>query len=112
MLICSRQFSLDDGKASALVPFADMLNHAGDDKNIFWESYRDKQNRLCYRMIAHKDIKRGEELFDTYGNRCNWEYFYPFGFVLRNNKYNESIFNLPLRDDDPLLEQKKEMIGA
>ena len=62
-------------------------------------------------MYAHKDIKRGSELFISYGNKSNWGFFVPFGFVLRDNKYDDVGFDIPMRADDPLFEKKMDLIG-
>ena len=51
-------------KCLALVPFSDMLNHS-KDFSVSW--YFDNE-RKGFVMVAARDIKRGEECFDTYGD--------------------------------------------
>ena len=88
-----------------------MLNHAGDDKNIAFDSHKDKEKGLCFKMYAQRDIKRGEELTDSYGNECNFQLFYTYGFVLTGNEHNKASFDIPFNPEDPLLEEKEKLIG-
>jgi histone-lysine N-methyltransferase SETD3 len=69
MLACSRmfEFEVEGNKVDALVPFADMLNHKRV-KQTTW-SYSDKHKGVT--IVSSVDIKRGEEVYDTYENRCN-----------------------------------------
>lgn len=66
-----------------MVPLADMLNHkpgAGlgglsDDKNFFM-------------INATQDYATGEQVFDSYGYKSNYDLLSTYGFVLEDNAYD------------------------
>lgn len=57
-----------------------------------------------------EDIKRGEQVYDSYGKKCNHRFFLNYGFINLNNDANEFPFTVPYNFDDPLKQVKKEMI--
>lgn len=100
MLVTSRCFGITvDGKNNSIqVPFADMFN-TDTPKNTFW--HYDKA-RKGFVVEAHTDIRKGEQLFDTYGVKCNYRYFLYYGFVKSKNfKNNEFPLTLKISESDP-----------
>jgi histone-lysine N-methyltransferase SETD3 len=105
MLVTSRCFGITiDGKDTAIqVPFADMFN-TDTPKNTYWH-YDSKRNGFV--VEAHRDIKMGEQLFDTYGNKCNYRYFLYYGFVKSDNhKFNEYPLKIKIQESDPVYGRK------
>jgi hypothetical protein len=43
-------------------------------------------------IIANKAISRGEQVFDSYGRKCNSRFFVNYGFTLDQNEDNEGRF--------------------
>lgn len=83
------QITYENIQQPALVPLADMLNHQKpEDVKTHW-SFNEKTN--TFDIIAKKNIKEGEELFDTYGHKCNYRFVINYGFFLENNRDNEEI---------------------
>uniref|UniRef100_A0AAY4E470 N-lysine methyltransferase SETD6 n=1 Tax=Denticeps clupeoides TaxID=299321 RepID=A0AAY4E470_9TELE len=58
-----------------MVPMADMLNHVSNH-NANLEYMPDS-----LRMVAVRDVRAGEEVFNTYGQMANWQLLHMYGFV-------------------------------
>jgi len=89
-IIGSRNFGIfvNNIKQSAMVPFADMLNHS-PDVNTKWY-YNSKKN--AFLLDSTKSIKEGGEITDTYGIKCNSKYLLYYGFTLHDNsKYRNRV---------------------
>lgn len=67
----------------AMVPMADMLNHKTGYNNarLFHEAD-------CLRMKAIKDIREGEQIYNTYGDLCNADLLRKYGFADENNPFD------------------------
>eukprot|EP00808_Paulinella_micropora_P023117 g45711.t1 len=49
---------------------------------------------FCIRAV--RNIARGEEIFDSYGRKCNWRFFVNYGFTLLDNQEdNQARVTLP-----------------
>lgn len=64
----------EDKSTIYMVPMADMLNHIANNNAHL--SFKPD----CLEMIATKDIKKGEEVFNTYGELANWHLLHMYGF--------------------------------
>lgn len=66
-----------------MVPMADMLNHKTGHNNarLFYEPDR-------LQMKAIKPIKKGEQLYNTYGDMCNADLLRKYGFTDENNPFD------------------------
>ncbi|XP_039989014.1 N-lysine methyltransferase setd6 [Xiphias gladius] len=58
-----------------MVPMADMLNHVSDH-NANLEFTLDSLKMVCVRPI-----RKGEEVFNTYGQMANWQLLHMYGFT-------------------------------
>ena len=92
MIIGSRIFglSIDGIRTEALVPFADMLNHK-IPKQTVW-NYSQELNGFLIESL--EDILPGEEVFDSYGKKCNSRFLLNYAFVLEDNRENEVVLAL------------------
>ena len=95
-LVSSRNFGrrgsnfLED--VNTMVPYLDLLNHS--DKYNTWWYYDDKRKGfVCY---AVRDIKKGEEITDSYGKHDNVYLYSVYGFVLKDNI--DSFLRLNIHD--------------
>lgn len=61
----------------AFVPFADMVNHKYP-KSTKWEYDNQK---MGFVLKAIKNIAKDEPVSDSYGVKCNSEFFVDYGFV-------------------------------
>ena len=79
-LVSSRNFKLviNDDIVSAMVPFADMLNHSNTCQTRW--SYNDQLQ--SYQMVAKAPIRPGDEIMDSYGIKTMDSYFIYYGFIL------------------------------
>ncbi|MBN3309797.1 SETD6 methyltransferase, partial [Amia calva] len=58
-----------------MVPMADLLNHVSNhNTNV-------EYTPECLKMVAVGHIKKGEEIFNTYGQMANWQLLHMYGFV-------------------------------
>ncbi|XP_026875423.2 N-lysine methyltransferase setd6 isoform X2 [Electrophorus electricus] len=58
-----------------MVPMADMLNHVSNH-NANLEYTHD-----CLKMVAVREIRKGEEIFNTYGPMASWQLLHMYGFT-------------------------------
>eukprot|EP01083_Nonionella_stella_P248864 861155_1 len=78
--------TINDHKTSGLVPFADLLDHK-KKKNVRW-TY--DNNQSAFIVQANDKIQIGDELFVTYGTKCNSRFFVNYGFISASkNEANE-----------------------
>lgn len=56
---------------------------------------------------ALEDIARGEQVYDSYGRKCNSRFFLNYGFINKDNDANEVALRISFDLDDPLLERKR-----
>ena len=79
MMVASRIFGItvDGVKTDGFVPYADMLNHRRP-RQTTW--YYDQQKQ-GFVIEACDDIPRGEQVYDSYGKKCNSRFFLNYGFI-------------------------------
>ena len=109
MIVSSRIFSICiEGRSTiALVPLADMLNHK-HPKNVTW-TYSDEKRGFIVRAV--EDIKKGRQMYYSYGEKCNTRFFLNYGFLLKNNSANEVPVRLPYTSNDKQKKMKQEIIS-
>ncbi|XP_052072608.1 N-lysine methyltransferase setd6-like [Mytilus californianus] len=74
----------DDSPPPMMVPMADILNHvAKNNAQLAFETD-------ALKMVAIKTIKKGEEIYNTYGQLANWQLLQMYGFAEQfpNNHYD------------------------
>lgn len=67
----------------AMVPMADMLNHKTGFNNA--RLFHEPEGLL---MKAIKPIKKGEQIYNTYGDLCNADLLRKYGFADENNPHD------------------------
>jgi histone-lysine N-methyltransferase SETD3 len=72
-------------KDTLLVPFADMANHV-IPANTHW--FFDKPMNM-FIVKAAKYLANGDNLFESYGQKCNYRYFVNYGFTVEKNPFEE-----------------------
>jgi hypothetical protein len=77
-------YSFCDGKIVSMVPFADLLNHRTGLNNarLFF-----KRDGLVMKTI--KSCKRGDQLYNTYGDLGNSELLLQYGFIDSDNPFTQ-----------------------
>ena len=90
ILVGTRNFGRPDYFAdySTLVPYLDLLNHS-DKNNTHW--YYD-EIKSGYFLIAVRDIKKNEEVTDSYGKYFNSYLFQTYGFVIPGNSVHDRLY--------------------
>ncbi|KAG8012894.1 N-lysine methyltransferase setd6 [Nibea albiflora] len=99
-----------------MVPMADMLNHVSNH-NANLEFTPDSLKMVCVRPI-----RKGEEVFNTYGQMANWQLLHMYGFVEPYQRNSNDTADIPIRNlyeiatqgvqsdlDQQLLEEQWEM---
>jgi len=91
-IVGSRNFGIDIGgvNRTAMVPLSDMLNH-DEAPNVAW---RFDNRDGFFKMKSNKTLKQGVAITDTYGKKCNSQYFLYYGFTQSNNNKNRIKINL------------------
>lgn len=110
--------------ANHMVPFLDLFNHNliadRDDPTYFaeissWDMLK-SPNRFTLLMLQGGEVKKGAEVFITYGARAVYEMLMHYGFVpnLPQDYFEPSIY-LDLagsQPDDPMVELRLEAIAT
>jgi histone-lysine N-methyltransferase SETD3 len=119
--VITRIFGLqiEGNKTDGLVPYADMLNHKkpcsdtgpvkADEADTKW-TYED--SRRGFIITTTRTIPRGEQVFDSYGRKCNSRFFVNYGFTLEDNEDNEATIRVGLPSSDPHYSMKLRMLGG
>ncbi len=84
-----------------------MLNHKRP-RQTTW-TYSDERQGFIIDCL--EDIKRGEQVYDSYGRKCNSRFFLNYGFINLNNDANEVPLVVSYSIDDQMVQVKKELIG-
>ena len=90
ILVGTRNFGRPEFFAdfSTMVPYLDLLNHS-DKNNTHWYYDEIKEG---YFLIAVRDIKKNEEITDSYGKYYNSYLFKTYGFVIPGNSVHDRIY--------------------
>jgi len=109
LVVISRIFVMviDRKNTEGLVPMADMLNHKLP-KDTKWNYV---PNRIGFVITTLNLIDKGCEVFDSYGRKCNSQYFVDYGFVPEENEANKAAMYFELDQDDPTKNLKSRFIG-
>jgi len=121
LAVITRIFGLviNGNKTDGLVPMADMLNHKrprdgkGDNDESHSETswtFDDKRN--AFTITSLKALSRGDQIYDSYGRKCNSRFFVNYGFSLEDNEDNQAIIPCQLPADDPQFRMKFRMLGS
>ncbi|XP_027128327.1 N-lysine methyltransferase setd6 [Larimichthys crocea] len=73
-----------------MVPMADMLNHVSNH-NANLEFTPDSLKMVCVRPI-----RKGEEVFNTYGQMANWQLLHMYGFVEPYQSNSNDTADIPI----------------
>ena len=106
MIVGSRVFGvkINGKKIEVLAPFADMLNHHTKHQTTWF--YNDKTQAFMIQAID--DIKKGSELYDSYGNKTNSRFLLNYGFVIEDNTQKEVEIEVDYAEHEvPLFKKKK-----
>lgn len=107
-MVSSRIFGIqiEGVKTDGFVAYADMLNHKRP-RQTTW-NYTD--DRRGFIIEALDDVKRGEQIYDSYGKKCNSRFFLNYGFINLNNDANEVPIKVFYNEDDKMKQVKQEML--
>mgnify|MGYP000153053539 CR=1 FL=1 len=108
-MVSSRIFGItvNGVKTDGFVPYADMLNHKRPRQTTWYYS----DERKGFIIEACDDIPRGEQVYDSYGKKCNSRFFLNYGFINLNNDANEVPLIVQLNKEDPGYEIKMKLIN-
>ena len=110
MMVASRIFGIqvEGVKTDGFVPYADMLNHKRP-RQTSW-TYTDEREGFI--IEALEDIKRGEQVYDSYGKKCNTRFLLNYGFINLDNDANEYPFTVKMDDEALYAQQKMEILNT
>ena len=108
-MVSSRIFGItvNGVKTDGFVPYADMLNHKRPRQTTWYYS----DERQGFIIEACDDIPRGEQVYDSYGKKCNSRFFLNYGFINLNNDANEVPLVVYLNKEDPGYDIKLKLIN-
>eukprot|EP00466_Bigelowiella_natans_P019656 jgi/Bigna1/91120/estExt_fgenesh1_pg.C_890029 len=113
LVIITRIFGItvNGVKTDGLVPYADMLNHK-IPRETAW-CYNDDSQGFSITTVT--PIGRGEEVFDSYGRKCNHRFFVNYGFALDDNhEDNEAVLTITMDGAEAATpgSRKRHILGA
>ena len=68
--------------------------------------------RYGFIITTLKTIQRGEQIFDSYGRKCNSRFFVNYGFALDENEDNEAVVRVALPSTDSHYNMKIRFLGG
>jgi len=94
LVVITRIFGLliDGVKTDGLVPMADMINHRRP-RETRWTFNQMKRGFI---ITALQDFTEGQQIFDSYGRKCNSRFFVNYGFSLEENPDNEAVIRVSM----------------
>ncbi|XP_034032871.1 N-lysine methyltransferase setd6 [Thalassophryne amazonica] len=99
---CEEEDDEDEEKAPSppmMVPMADMLNHVSDhNANLEFTP-----NSL--KMVCMRSIRKGGEVFNTYGQIANWQLLHMYGFTEPYPSNNDTV-DIPFNNLYKIVKQK------
>ncbi len=109
-VISSRVFGITiKGKKNDIIaPYADMLNHKRS-RQTQW-NFDDESNSFIIKGATK--MKKGDEVFDSYGIKCNCRFLFNYGFTVENNEDNEFKILLILNESFPYFKEKMAYLGG
>ena len=109
-VISSRVFgvTIKGKKNDIIAPYADMLSHKRP-RQTHW-NFDDTSNSFIIKAVTN--VKKGEEVFDSYGIKCNSRFLLNYGFTVENNEDNEFKIILMLNETSPLFKEKMTFLGG
>lgn len=111
MMVSSRIFGITvhGVKTDGFVPYADMLNHRRPRQTTWYYS----DEREGFIIEACDDIVRGDQVYDSYGQKCNSRFFLNYGFINQPNDANEVpiIVTLDKEKDQVAYDIKMQLIS-
>ena len=104
MAVSSRIFGIkvNNKKTDCFAPLADMLNHRRPRQTQWFFSDEIKS----FVIQAIQDIEKGEQVFDSYGKKCNSRFLLNYGFIVEKNDSNEFPFIVQLSENAALYSYK------
>jgi len=92
-----------------LIPFLDMLNHELDTNNVTWRPPSDGSHPSAF---LHKRMRKGAEVYTSYGTIANKELVSQYGFALVSNPDDEALIGIGLVDADCCISQEASISRA
>jgi len=88
MMVASRNFGIlvDGVRTDALVPYADMLNHQRP-RQTRWAFDSKRQAFLIHSLCP---LHVGQQVFDSYGKKCNSRFLLNYGFAVEYNRDDDT----------------------
>ncbi|ESN94930.1 hypothetical protein HELRODRAFT_193766 [Helobdella robusta] len=82
----------DDVHPPMMVPLADILNHASENNAFI------RFRPQCLEMLAKRNIKKNEEIFNTYGELSNEQLLHMYGYAEHPTLALYDTVDIPLND--------------
>ncbi len=73
-------------KDTLLSPFADMANHQIPANTHWW--FNTETDMFTVRSMQY--LRKGDIMYESYGQKCNYRYFVNYGFTIDNNPFEEA----------------------
>lgn len=118
MMVASRNFGItvDGIKTDALVPYADMLNHHRPRQSRWHFDSR----RQAFLIISTAKLRAGQQVYDSYGKKCNSRFLLNYGFTVEENREEDTgqdlnevrlLLELAAPSQDPWYPAKLRLLG-
>lgn len=95
---------------TALVPFADCLNHANVATK--YDFNEDENGMFRLRPTSRNKYKKGAEVFNSYGRRDNRHLLLEYGFAIENNEWEPYELTVKMPSSIPDYEDKMRVLSS
>jgi histone-lysine N-methyltransferase SETD3 len=108
MAVSSRIFGIkvNGKKTDCFAPLADMLNHKRPRQTQWY--YSDEHKSFVIQAL--QEIQQGDQIYDSYGRKCNSRFLLNYGFVVLENESNEYPFSVEFLKESPFYAAKLNFI--
>jgi protein-histidine N-methyltransferase len=99
LVVATRVFSItiDGADERALIPLADLLNHHRERETSFGR----QDSAAGFDVHALRPFAPGQEVRDSYGNKCSSRFLTSYGFVVADNPHDEAELDVTPPRDNP-----------
>ena len=110
MAVSSRIFGIkvQGKKTDCFCPLADMLNHRRPRQTQWY--FSDDLNSFIIQAV--NDINVEDEIFDSYGKKCNSRFLLNYGFIVEKNDSNEFPYTVELNSSHKHYDFKFQLLNS
>lgn len=97
-LLVAEDISKHNLTKACLIPLFDILNHKSNSPIKWTPAKESENNKVIFKL--EKEAKKGEQLFNNYGDKSNCELLLGYGFAEEKNPHDLASITLKIDDEN------------